>query len=405
MNPVLRVLNRLLTLLLIVAGIALAGLNFLKLKFDEPGPLQHRLQLVIAQGHGVGAIAQQLEDAGVISDRRVFVGTILYFKTFRHPVTLKAGEYAFAPHSSMRQVLDTLVSGKAIEHKITIPEGLTSEQIVKKLLADPELTGAVSVMPAEGSLLPDTYLFGRGDTRQAIIDRMRQAQQDFLEKVWPTRDPGIPVTTPEQAVILASIVEKETGIPSERAHIASVFENRLKKHMRLQSDPTVIYGLVGGKGSLGRPILQSELEKPTAYNTYQIDGLPPTPIGNPGRASIRAVLHPDKTDDLYFVANGTGGHAFAATLVEHNKNVAKWRKVQKEREAAAAAQAAASGAAPSGGVSTDIPSTKGQSETKNGTPGEGASAGTQNGSAASTSAGEGDIPPMPLRNPKLSGKP
>jgi UPF0755 protein len=250
----------------------------------------------------------------------------------------------------MRQVLDTVVEGKSIEHKVTLAEGLTSYQIVQKLLAHPELKGEITTIPPEGSLLPDTYRFGRNDTRQDIIERMQAAQAKFLAKVWATRDEDIFVTTPEEAMILASIVEKETGRADERPLIASVFENRLKKNMRLQSDPTIIYGLVGGKGALDGPIMQQDLDRQTPYNTYQINGLPPTPIANPGRAAIEAVLRPAKTKDLYFVADGTGGHVFAASLDEHNRNVAKWRVIERElrrqeAEADAAAEAAAAAAA------------------------------------------------------------
>jgi UPF0755 protein len=248
----------------------------------------------------------------------------------------------------MRQVLDTLVEGKSIEHKVTLAEGLTSFQIVAKLMAHPELHGEIAAIPPEGSLLPDTYRFGRNDTRQDIIERMQAAQAKFLAKVWETRDEAIVVTTPQEALILASIVEKETGRADERPLIASVFQNRLRKNMRLQSDPTIIYGLVGGKAVLDHPIQQDEVDRETAYNTYKINGLPPTPIANPGRAAIEAVLRPAKTKDLYFVADGTGGHVFAATLDEHNKNVFRWRKVEREiraREAEAAAAKAAQDAA------------------------------------------------------------
>jgi UPF0755 protein len=256
----------------------------------------------------------------------------------------------------MRRVLDTIVEGKSIEHKVTLAEGLTSYQIVQKLLAHPELKGEITTIPPEGSLLPDTYRFGRNDTRQDIIERMQAAQAKFLAKVWATRDEDIFVTTPEEAMILASIVEKETGRADERPLIASVFENRLKKNMRLQSDPTIIYGLVGGKGALDGPIMQQDLDRQTPYNTYQINGLPPTPIANPGRASIEAVLRPAKTKDLYFVADGTGGHVFAASLDEHNRNVFKWRKVEREiraREAEEAAAKAAQEAAAGGTGSVD----------------------------------------------------
>jgi len=292
----------------------------------------------------------------------VFMTSILYFMYLKGQGSLKAGEYEFGKNASMRQVLDTLVEGKSIEHKVTLAEGLTSYQIVQKLMAQSELHGEITEIPPEGSLLPDTYRFGRNDTRQDIIERMQAAHKKFLAKVWETRDPEIVVTTPEEAVILASIVEKETGRADERPLIASVFENRLRKNMRLQSDPTIIYGLVGGKGALDHPIQQEELDRETGYNTYKINGLPPTAIDNPGRASIEAVLRPAKTKDLYFVADGTGGHVFAASLEEHNKNVFKWRKVEREmrakeaQEAAEkAAQEATAGGAPDTGATSGAP--------------------------------------------------
>jgi UPF0755 protein len=241
----------------------------------------------------------------------------------------------------MRDVLDTLVEGKSIQYRVTFPEGWTSQQIVERLASNSELDGPVPEIPAEGSLLPDTYSFGSKDTRKDIVQRMQVAQQKFLDKVWEERDPDIMVKTPDEAVILASIVEKETGVAEERPRIAAAFHNRLRKGMRLQSDPTIIYGIFGGAGMRDHPITKEELERPTPYNTYKIDGLPPTPIGNPGRAAIEAVLKPAKTNDIYFVADGTGGHAFASTLAEHNKNVAKWRKIEKEIRARQAAEAAA----------------------------------------------------------------
>ena len=224
-------------------------------------------------------------------------------------------------------------------------------------MAQSELHGEIAQVPPEGSLLPDTYRYGRNDTRQDIIERMQAAHAKFLAKVWETRDEGIVVTSPEEAVILASIVEKETGRADERPRIASVFQNRLRKNMRLQSDPTIIYGLVGGKGVLDHPIQQDELDRDTQFNTYKINGLPPTPIANPGRAAIEAVLRPAKTKDLYFCADGTGGHAFAPSLEEHNKNVYKWRKVEREiraKEAQEEAEKAAQGAAVPGDVEAAV---------------------------------------------------
>ena len=342
-HPFLRMLDGLVTFFFLLACLFVGVFYWVKVQFDQPGPLATSTVVVIPKGEGVSAIAERLERDGVIADRRIFMTSILYFMYLKGQGSLKAGEYEFRKYATMRSVLDTMVEGKSIEHKVTLAEGLTSFQIVEKLKAHPELHGEITEIPAEGSLLPDTYRFGRNDTRQDIVERMQAAQAKFLGKVWATRDEDIVVTTPEEALILASIVEKETGRADERARIASVFQNRIRKKMRLQSDPTIIYGLVGGKGALDGPIMQQDLDRETGYNTYQINGLPPTPIANPGRAAIEAVLRPAKTKDLYFVADGTGGHVFAPTLDEHNKNVFRWRKIEREiraREQEAAAQAA-----------------------------------------------------------------
>ena len=353
-RTILRMFDGLFTFFFVLLCIAAAAYYFVKTQFDKPGPLTTSTVVAIPRGEGVSAIADRLQRDGVIADRRIFMTSILYFMYLKGQGSLKAGEYEFPKQATMRRVLDTLVEGKSIEHKVTLAEGLTSQQVVQKLLAHPELNGEITEIPPEGSLLPDTYKFGTKDTRQNIIDRMRLAQERFLAKVWETRDPDIMVSTPEEAMVLASIVEKETGRADERARVAAVFHNRLKKRMRLQSDPTIIYGLVGGKGALDGPITREQLDRQTPYNTYQINGLPPGPIANPGRASIEAVLRPAKTKDLYFVADGTGGHVFAASLDEHNRNVAKWRVIEREirrqeAEAAAVAEAAAAAAAAEGG--------------------------------------------------------
>ena len=350
-HPFLRMFDGLVTFIFLIACAAAVAFYWVKVKFDQPGPLKTSTVVVIPRGEGVSAIAERLQRDGVIDDRRLFMTSIIYFKYLKGQGTLKAGEYEFPKQATMRQVLDTVVEGKSIEHKVTLAEGLTSYQIVQKLLAHPELKGEITEIPAEGSLLPDTYKFGRNDTRQNIIERMQAAQNKFMEKVWATRSEDIVVQTPKEALILASIVEKETGVADERSTIAAVFRNRLRKNMRLQSDPTIIYGLVGGKGALDGPIMQQDLDKQTAYNTYQINGLPPTPIANPGRAAIEAVLRPAKSKDLYFVADGTGGHVFAPTLDEHNRNVFKWRKIEREiRAQEAAAQAAQEAAAAAAGT-------------------------------------------------------
>ena len=349
-HPFLRMLDGLVTFFFLLACLFVGVFYWVKVQFDQPGPLATSTVVVIPKGEGVSAIAERLERDGVIADRRIFMTSILYFMYLKGQGSLKAGEYEFRKYATMRSVLDTMVEGKSIEHKVTLAEGLTSFQIVEKLKAHPELHGDIAEIPAEGSLLPDTYRFGRNDTRQDIVERMQAAQAKFLGKVWATRDEDIVVTTPEEALILASIVEKETGRADERARIASVFQNRIRKKMRLQSDPTIIYGLVGGKGALDGPIMQQDLDRETGYNTYQINGLPPTPIANPGRAAIEAVLRPAKTKDLYFVADGTGGHVFAPTLDEHNKNVFRWRKIEREIRARKEQEAAAQAAQEAAGV-------------------------------------------------------
>jgi len=355
-HPLVVFFNRLMTFLLIVL-ICVAGLFYLvRRQFDQPGPLAYPTVFVVPHGQGVSAIARRLEQDGIINDRWTFFIASRYFKVHDK---IKAGEYNIKVNASLRDVLDTLVEGKSIDHKISFAEGLTSQQIVERLQANPDLEGTITEVPAEGTLLPDTYRFQIGDSRQDIIERMQVGRQKFLAKMWEERDPDIAVQSPEEAVILASIVEKETSRADERLRIASVFENRLKKKMRLQSDPTIIYGLVGGKGVLDHPIQQDELDRDTPYNTYKINGLPPTPIANPGRAAIEAVLKPAKTKDLYFVADGTGGHAFAPSLDEHNKNVVKWRQVERamreqEREEAEAA-AAAGNSSPDGAAPNPSP--------------------------------------------------
>lgn len=321
--------------------------------FDRPGPLTASKVVVIPQGKGLNDIAEMLEKEDVILDRRVFTTAHLWFKFTRGlfggrmPV-LKAGEYEVKKSASVRQVFDTLIDGKSILYKITAAEGLTSHQILQKLAESQDLTGDVPKVPPEGSLLPDTYKFSRGMSRVELIERMQAEQQKVLRGLWEKRVQGLPFKTPEEALIMASIVEKETGRADERDRVAAVFINRLRQRMRLQSDPTIVYGVTLGQGALGRGILRSEIDAKTPYNTYQIDGLPPTPICNPGRSALEATLNPAKTDDLYFVANGQGGHVFAKTLAEHNRNVAAYRAHERATAAAAAAAASSAATAPAG---------------------------------------------------------
>jgi UPF0755 protein len=298
---------------------AVAG--FLHHRYTGPGPTAKATVVVIARGAGLRGIADQLDSAGVIADRYTF---ILGARLSGAARGLKAGEYAVPAHASMAGIVALLRSGEVVLHRLTVPEGLTSRQIVTLIRADPVLSGTVDRVPAEGSLLPETYYFPRGETRAALLARMHKAQGAALDRLWPKRAKDLPLTR-AQAVVLASMIEKETALPSERPRVAAVFLNRLARGMRLESDPTVVYALTDGAGSLGRPLSRADLQTANPYNTYRYAGLPPGPIANPGIASLRAALHPATTDALYFVADGTGGHAFARTLAEHHANVARWR--------------------------------------------------------------------------------
>jgi UPF0755 protein len=336
-NPLVVVGNAVFTLLVLVlvvgGGLTVVG----KSRFEAPGPLAEDKVVNIPPRSGMMEIADLLKREGVIDEHRlIFVGGVFALKARSE---LKAGEYVFPKHASVRDVLQTIVDGKVVQHQFTVPEGLTSEQIVARLLEDDILVGNVKDVPREGSLLPDSYHFNRGFTREQMIQRMHQAQDRLVREAWERRSPDLTLKTPDQLVILASIVEKETGKPEERTRIAAVFNNRLKQKMKLQTDPTVIYGLVYGKGPLGHPLTKSELAQPTPYNTYLIDGLPPGPIANPGRASIEAAANPARTKELYFVADGTGGHVFSETYDQHLKNVARLRVIEHGGDPAAPAAA------------------------------------------------------------------
>lgn len=333
-HPIVIVGNAIFTLILLTA-IAIGALLVVgKQRFDEPGPLTEEKIVNIPRGIGVRDIADLLVREGVINQPWVFVGGVVVLKARDD---LKYGEYQFAKQASLRDVVDTITSGKVVQHALTLAEGLTSEQIVQRLLENSVLGGNIREIPREGTLLPETYKFTRGMTREAMIQRMQESQRRVLQQIWERRVPDLPVKTPEQLVVLASIIEKETGKPEERTRVAAVFVNRLKQKMRLQSDPTIIYGLVGGKGALGRPIMKSEIEQPTPYNTYVIEGLPPGPIANPGRASLEAAANPARTKELFFAADGTGGHAFSETYDQHQKNVARLRVIEQQQKDAAPA--------------------------------------------------------------------
>jgi UPF0755 protein len=317
--------------LLVFAFLAGGAVAWFWHAFNAAGPLTDEKIVVIPKGVGISGIAKVLGDAGVIGDPLVFkLGARL---TVADGQPLHAGEFRFPTATSARGAIRVLVEGKAVLHRLTVAEGLTVAEIYDEIDATPQLDGPLPPPPAEGSLLPETYFFVLGDTRGQMVARMQADMAAALAELWPKREPGLPLASPEDAVILASVVEKETAKDDERARIAAVFYNRLKKGMALQSDPTVIFALTQGKSKLDHPLTGSELKTESPYNTYLVTGLPPGPIANPGIAALKAVLHPLKTKELYFVADGTGGHAFSETLEQHQKNVARWRKFQKSQAA------------------------------------------------------------------------
>ena len=324
----MRALIALIVVVAVLASAAAGTMLWENWHFNAAGPGAAETTVRIRQGSSVRLLAENLETAGVVDSAFLFrVGVLRRGAQAR----LKAGEYAFPAHTSMAEAMDRLVRHDVVEHRITIAEGLTSDMALDIVKADPVLEGEASAVP-EGKLLPETYLFEWGTTRAEMLARMQKAQETLLAELWPKRKEGLPIQTQEEAITLASIVEKETGVPSERPRIAAVFVNRLRNGMKLESDPTIIYGLTKGM-PLGHPLRQSELAAPNPYSTYQIAGLPPTPIANPGRAAIAAVLNPPESNEIFFVANGTGGHAFAATIQEHERNVAAWRRLERDRAA------------------------------------------------------------------------
>ena len=327
-NPFVVVGNAIITIVLALMIGAGAAYYYGRQTIEAPGPLQEDKIVNVPARAGMADIADTLQREGVIdSNRWAFIAAVLALKARSE---LKPGEYLFQKNASLHDVIGTMVDGKVVQHSVTLPEGLTSEQIVDRLTDNDIFTGSVREIPREGTLLPETYKFPRGTTRDQVVQRMQREQKRVVAEVWEHRSQDVPLKTPEQLVTLASIVEKETSKPDERSRVAAVFVNRLRQKIKLQSDPTIIYGLVGGKGTLGRPIKRSEINQPSPYNTYVIDGLPPGPISNPGRASLEAAANPARTRDLYFVADGTGGHAFTETYDQHQKNVAKLRAMEKQ---------------------------------------------------------------------------
>ncbi|GGF25722.1 aminodeoxychorismate lyase [Youhaiella tibetensis] len=329
-NGLIDILNGFLSLL-VIAIILVGGLFFFGLnRFYSPGNIPEDTTFLVESGSSLGVTAERLETRGLIDNRMIFQAAGIALKK---QGKLKAGEFKIAAHSSMADILSELTEGTPVLYGVTVPEGFTSWQVIERINADSHLIGEITSLPPEGSILPNTYSYIPGDTRQSVLDKMQAAHKKALEEVWANRDPDLPIKTPEELVTLASVVEKETGVASERPQVAAVFVNRLKKGMRLQSDPTIIYGITKGQSTLGRGLKKSELEAKTPYNTYQIDGLPAGPIANPGIESLRAAANPAKTNDLYFVAAGpvpSDGHLFSETYAQHRKNVAKWRAIEKQ---------------------------------------------------------------------------
>ena len=323
-------------LTLLILGLIGLGIVIIwgKTVYEAPGPLTETVLVPLERGDRLETITNRLAEAGAISNPTIFRIAARYKGADRE---LKFADYEIPAGSSMDDVLGIITSGKGFSFNVTIVEGWTSWQVVQKLNSVDGLIGEITEIPPEGSLAPNTYSYSRNATRQSLIDEMITAQAKILEDAWLVRDPETPLKSREEALILASIVERETGLAEERPQVASVFVNRINRGMKLQTDPTVIYGITLGQGSLGRGLRRSELNKATPYNTYVIDGLPPTPIANPGKAAIEAALNPAETEFIFFVADGTGGHAFAKTLNEHNRNVAKWREIEKQRAEEAAA--------------------------------------------------------------------
>jgi UPF0755 protein len=329
-NPFVVVGNAIITGLVILmlgaGGLYVYGKQMLTAK----GPLNEEKVVNIPPRAGMTDIGDILLREGVIkADRWTFIGSVLALNARSG---LKSGEFLFPKSASLGDVIGIIVEGKVVQHAFTVPEGLTSEQIVTRLQDNDIFSGSLREMPREGTLLPDTYKFPRGTPREQVVQRMQQAQKRALTEIWERRNPDLPLRSSDQLVTLASIVEKETGRADERSRVAAVFVNRLRQKIKLQSDPTIIYGLVGGKGTLGRPIKRSEIQQPSPYNTYVIDGLPPGPIANPGRASLEATANPARTRDLFFVADGTGGHTFTENYNQHQSAVSKLRALERQQQ-------------------------------------------------------------------------
>ena len=320
-------MRRLATWAILAAALLLAVIagNFIY-GWTAAGPLERETSIVIKPGSSITSAAQQLEKSGVVKSASAFVNRA---KVFGASSTIKAGEFVIPAKASNSDILSILTGGKTVQRMVTIPEGMPSIMVYERIMANDRLSGSISI-PAEGSVLPDSYAFDKNEPRADVLQRMQDAMTKTIADLWPERSADTAVRTPLEALTLASIVEKETALKSELRIVAGVYSNRLRTGMRLQADPTIIYPITKGK-PLGRRILRSEITDVNDYNTYAMAGLPKGPIANPSRAAIAAVLNPQKTSALYFVADGKGGHVFADTLQEHNANVAKWYALRRQR--------------------------------------------------------------------------
>ncbi len=319
-----------LTMLVALAGaIAIALWSQTSAFLSARGPSVQETVVVLPRGANLHEITARLNAAGVIDRPWLFR---LAVRLKGEDRALKAGEYAFPAGATPASVINMLARGETVAHRLTVAEGMTVAEVFRLLAGTEELSGDLPELPAEGSLMPETYFYALGDERAELVRRMQRGMRALLDELWPARAQALPLANRREALILASIVDKETAVPEERGAVAAVFLNRLRRGMRLQSDPTVIYGLTDGEGPLDRALTRKDWQHDSPYNTYRIDGLPPAPIGNPGRASLEAVLNPAEVDYLYFVADGSGGHAFGRTLAEHNRNVARWRQIKNGRQ-------------------------------------------------------------------------
>jgi UPF0755 protein len=340
-NGMIDVLNGLLTLLVIGLIVVGGGLFFVASQYYGDGPTREDRVFRVESGNTLSTTANRLEEQGFITNSVIFSQ---FGSRVEESAVVKAGDFNIPAGASMSEILKELTQGNPLRYAVTIPEGWTVWQAIQRINADDRLAGSIDQLPPEGSVLPGSYDYTPGDTRQSVLDEMQLAMTQALAEVWEGRQADLPLESPAEMLILASIVEKETGIATERPQIAAVFVNRIREGMRLQSDPTIIYGITLGQSTLDRGIRRSEIEEKTPYNTYQIDGLPPTPIANPGIEALRAVAHPDGHDYLYFVAKGATpreGHVFAETYAEHQQNVARYREIAAEAAAQAEAEAEA----------------------------------------------------------------